>query len=274
MTDIAAITGIIEHLEYLLRNGATYVFARDLGADVLDAIEGFVSRFIAFPNEHVRHAYVLWCAHAWLMDCWGTTPRLLFASPEAGSGKTVALEILEWLVPHPHMTSNTSPAYFQHLIEESRELNGVLPTLFLDEIDTVFVGRKSRTQNAEDLRNIIDAGYRRGGKVTRRIGKNNEVFRVFSPMALAGKMLPADVPDTIRSRSIVVPMQWRHRRTNSNTGTRKTRRKMNCAPCAACCSGGPNLFTATPRNTPAWRYRRAPTVTRSATVTATSGSRC
>ena len=182
--------------------------APDLGADIFDLVEAFVSRFVSFPTEYARQAYVLWIAHTWLMELWGTTPRLLLVSPEPGSGKTAALEIMEWLVPHPSLTMNTSPAYFQYLIEESRELDGVLPTLLYDEIDTIYVGRKSRSQNAEDMRNIIDAGYRRSGKNARRIGKTNAVFRVYAAMAMAGHMLPAQVPATIRTRSIIIPMQW------------------------------------------------------------------
>ena len=59
------------------------------------------------------------------------------------------------------------------------------------------------------MRRIIDNGYRRSGTVARRINKNNQRFRVYAAMAMAGKMLAGEVPDTIRTRrSIVIPMQW------------------------------------------------------------------
>ena len=44
------------------------------GADLLDDVEAFLSRFIVYPNEHSRIAHALWIAHAHLMDCWESTP--------------------------------------------------------------------------------------------------------------------------------------------------------------------------------------------------------
>jgi Protein of unknown function (DUF3631) len=198
----------VQEIEWLLRQRAAYEDYPDLGAGVLDAIDGFVSRFGSFPAEWARHAYVLWAGHTWLMGLWYATPRLLLISPEAGSGKTALLEIMEHLVPHPSNTGDTSPAYFQYLIEESRELDGVLPTLLWDEIDTIYTGAKSRTQKAADMRNIVDTGHRSGGKNARRIGKTNKVFRTYAALAMAGKMTAAQVPDTIRTRSVIIPMQW------------------------------------------------------------------
>jgi Protein of unknown function (DUF3631) len=192
----------------LIRDGYDYEFGQHIGSNVLDAIEGFVSRFIAFPNEHAQHAYVLWLAHTWLMDCWGTTPRLLFVSPEAGSGKTAALEVLEQLTPHADLTGNTTPAYFYYKIDESLEVDGARPTLLYDEIDTVFGPRRIRSQSANEMRSIIDNGSRRSGTIGRRIGKTSHRFPVYAAMAMAGKMLASEVADTIRTRSIVIPMQW------------------------------------------------------------------
>jgi Protein of unknown function (DUF3631) len=198
----------LQNLEFLIRNGGTYDLAPNAGSDVLEGIDAFLARFIAYPTEHARHAHVLWIAHTWLMDCWGTTPRLLFISPEAGSGKTAALEITEQLTPRADLTGNTTPAYFYYKIEESLELNGCRPTLLYDEIDTVFGPKRVRSTKSEEMRSIIDNGYRRSGTVARRIGKINQRFKVYAAMAMAGAMLAGDVPDTIRTRSIVIPMQW------------------------------------------------------------------
>ena len=57
----------------------------DLGAGVLDGIDAFLARFIAYPNEHARRSpHVVDRAHADFMDVWKYTPRLLFVSPEGG----------------------------------------------------------------------------------------------------------------------------------------------------------------------------------------------
>src|SRR5690606_28971124 len=71
------------------------------GADLLDDVEMFLSRFVAYPSDAARVAHVLWIAHTWFMDEWDSTPRIAFLSPEPGSGKSRALEVTEPLVPRP-----------------------------------------------------------------------------------------------------------------------------------------------------------------------------
>lgn len=69
------------------------------GAALLDEVETFHRRFNIFPTEAAYVAVVLWDAHAHLIDCFETTPRVAFLSPEPGSGKSRALEIVELLTP-------------------------------------------------------------------------------------------------------------------------------------------------------------------------------
>ncbi len=82
------------------------------GSVILDAIEGFLRRFIAYPSDDACIAHALWIAHTHTMDEWESTPRLAFLSPEPASGKTRALEITETLVPNPVEAVNVTPAYF------------------------------------------------------------------------------------------------------------------------------------------------------------------
>ena len=56
--------------------------------ELLDEVELFLDRFVAYPTDHARVAHVLWVAHAHLMDLWESTPRIAFLShlnPEAGN---------------------------------------------------------------------------------------------------------------------------------------------------------------------------------------------
>ncbi len=73
--------------------------ASPTGAALLDSIEAFLRRFIAFPDVHALVATVLWTVHTHAMHIWDSTPRAAYLSPEPGSGKTRVLEILELLVP-------------------------------------------------------------------------------------------------------------------------------------------------------------------------------
>lgn len=105
-----------------------------IGAALLDDIETFLGRFIAFPDDAARVAHTLWCAHCHLMDCWESTPRIAFLSPEPGSGKTRCLEVTELLVPRPVTAINCSSAYLFRKVADKAGL----PTILFDEIDALF----------------------------------------------------------------------------------------------------------------------------------------
>jgi hypothetical protein len=56
------------------------------------------------------------------MGDWDSTPRIAFLSPERGSGKSRALEVIELLVPRPVYAVNVSPSYLfrkdtRHLVD-------------------------------------------------------------------------------------------------------------------------------------------------------------
>jgi hypothetical protein len=173
------------------------------GAALLDQIFEFVGRFVVYPDRHSQVAHALWCAHCHLVRCFETTPRLAFLSPEPSSGKTRALEITELLVPSPVLAVNVSPAY---LVRRIGAEEGV--TVLFDEIDTVFGPRTK--ENNEDIRALLNAGYRRGAIVGRCVMQGSiaipEELPAFAPVALAGL---GTLPDTVLSRSIIIRMQRR-----------------------------------------------------------------
>ena len=173
------------------------------GAQVLDDVRALLARFVSFPDEHTLDATTLWAAHTHALDAFDTSPRLAFLSPEPGSGKTRALEILELLVVRPLLTVNVTPAYlFRKVSDEAGP-----PTLLYDEIDTVF-GPKAKDN--EDIRGMLNSGYRKGATAGRCVikGKTVETEELpsYAAVALAGL---DDLPDTIQTRSIVVRMRRR-----------------------------------------------------------------
>ena len=174
------------------------------GAELLDQVYAFLGRFIVYPDRHAQVAHALWVAHAHMMAAWDTTPRLAFLSPEPASGKTRALEVSELLVPRPTPAINVSPAYLVRKVQADEGL----PTILFDEIDAVF-GRKPR-EGTEDLRSLLNAGYRRGATVGRCVMHGSiavpEELPAFCAVALAGLN---DLPDTIHSRSVIIKMRRR-----------------------------------------------------------------
>src|SRR5215213_10564811 len=170
----------------------------------LDEVEAFLGRFVAYPSEAARIAHTLWIAHTHFMDCWESTPRIAFLSPEPGSGKSRALEVTEPLVPRPVHAVNTSPAYlFRKLSDPAGP-----PTILYDEIDTVF---GPSAKDNEDIRGLLNAGHRRGATTGRCVMRGNvvtlEELPAYSAVALAGL---GWLPDTILSRSVIIRMRRRH----------------------------------------------------------------
>ncbi|MGW7403416.1 DUF3631 domain-containing protein [Streptomyces sp. NPDC054833] len=171
------------------------------GAALLDEVEAFHRRFNVFPREAAYVAVTLWDAHAHLIDAFDGTARLAFLSPEPGSGKSRALEIVETLTPHAATTVNASANALFRLVEA----DGGTPTLLFDEIDTVF-GPKAGGN--EEVRGFLNSGYRRGAKSLRCVGdgsnQNTEWFSSFCAVAMAGL---GSLPDTILTRSVIIRMR-------------------------------------------------------------------
>ncbi len=176
------------------------------GAELLDNIERFAGRFLAFPSKHHLVVVSLWILHTWVVSAFYVTPRLVLDSPEPGSGKTRVLEILALLCRAAKLTLSTTTAALYRRIAAAGDAP---PTVLQDEADALF-GRTTNPQ-AEDLRALFNAGYKRGATVDRCEGdaKNMKVreFPVFAPLALAG--LAGKMPATILDRSVVMHMRRR-----------------------------------------------------------------
>lgn len=177
------------------------------GAELLDDVERFAGRFLAFPTAHHLVVIVLWIAHTWAVSAFYVTPRLVLDSPEPGSGKTRVLEVLALLCKGSKLTLSTTTAALYRRIEAAEDEP---PTILQDEADAIWTSRGTNPQ-AEDLRALYNAGYKRGATVDRCEGdsKNMRVreFRVFAPVALAG--LAGKMPATITDRSVTLHMRRR-----------------------------------------------------------------
>jgi hypothetical protein len=172
------------------------------GFVVLDDLVGFCRRFLSVPAITYIDVMTLWAAHTHAIgECW-TSPRLVIKSAEKQSGKTRVFELLSLFARRAEAVINMSPAYMYRAIEEDQ------PTLLVDEYDAIF-GPKAKSDH-EDLRAIINAGYRDGATVGRMVGEGANMrpvrFKTFCPVALAGLH---DLPDTIVDRAVVLTMRKR-----------------------------------------------------------------
>jgi hypothetical protein len=168
---------------------------------VLDDVVHFLRRFVVLSEPQLA-AIALFVMHTHATEAADCTPYLHVRSAEKRSGKTRLLEVLELLVREPMPTANISDAALFRAIAQ------LTPTLLLDEVDAIY-GPKARDR--EDLRGMLNAGYRRGAVARRMGGKRMtelEAFPVFCAKAFAGI---GELPDTIADRAIRIRLERRTR---------------------------------------------------------------
>jgi Protein of unknown function (DUF3631) len=171
-----------------------------MSAILLDDVRSFVRRFVVLDDDQAN-TITLWVAHTHVFDAFDCTPYLAITSAEKRSGKTRLLEVLELLVREPLQTVNMSDAVLFRVVAERS------PSLLMDEVDAIF---KSRER--EELRGLLNGGYRRGAVAHRMGGANNrtlETFPVFCPKAFTG--IGDCLPDTVADRSIPIRLKRRIR---------------------------------------------------------------
>lgn len=173
------------------------------GAELLDDLAAWLSRYLSLPSPHCIAVIALWAAHTHVTEAFYVTPRLILDSAEPESGKTRVLELLNLVTRAPIFTMNTTIAALY------RRLIGAPRTILLDETDAVFA--KGAAQNHEDLRALLNAGYKRGATVDRCTGDGASMkvteFPAFAPAALAG--IAGNMPATITTRAVTVHMRRR-----------------------------------------------------------------
>jgi hypothetical protein len=168
-------------------------------ASLLEDVGKYFRRYVVVSDIQLA-AIALWVAHTHVCDQFRATPYLNFWSPEPGSAKTLAMEILEPVVREGFVADDLTGASLFRFVDKEK------PTLFFDEVDGVF-NRKGDNNGSEDIRKILNSGYRQGKRVLRMGGHNNtevQVFDPFCPKALAGLN---ELPPTLAHRSIPIAMK-------------------------------------------------------------------
>jgi hypothetical protein len=169
-------------------------------ADTFSALEHYVSKYVVLTADQ-RCAIVLWAAHTWAVDASEVSPYLSVTSAVMRSGKTQLVGTLRYVVAEPWVAIQPTEAILFRRVDQLR------PTLFLDEVDTLF---HSKDDRHEPLRALLNAGNRRGTTVPRivpgaRKGDfETHDFEVFCPKLLAGIGHP---PVTVADRSIPIRME-------------------------------------------------------------------
>jgi hypothetical protein len=170
--------------------------------EMLDDVVSFLRRFVVMSDAQAA-VVALWVAHSYAIDSFETTAYLHITSPTKRAGKSRLLDVLEALTRKPLRAAGATEAALFRAISDRT------PTLLFDEVDAIF-GAKAREH--EDLRALLNAGFRRGTPVLRCVGEGTKQtateFDVFCCKALAGI---GGLPDTIADRSLTISLKRKGR---------------------------------------------------------------
>ena len=141
-----------------------------------------------FEDERIYPTIALWTAGTYVFEAFPAYPYLAFTG-EKGSGKTKAEDILQCVAFNALKLIVVSPAVL------FRTIHSLRPTILIDEAETM----------SDDLRAIVNAGYKKGATVPRCVGDEYQpqFFEVYSPKCLASIQGLGDVTE---DRCVVLVM--------------------------------------------------------------------
>jgi Protein of unknown function (DUF3631) len=176
-----------------------------VGAQIVSGLESTFRKYVALDGG-LSLVLALWAFATHLFDCFDAFSYLAITSPTKQCGKTRLAEVLELLSCGALRTAAASPAAVFRTIQ-ARTLEDRTVTFIMDEAE--LLGTKS--ERADQLREILNAGYRRGQsvfRVERATGEKFEVkeFNVYCPKVL---VLIGRLTDTLADRCIPISMRRR-----------------------------------------------------------------
>lgn len=167
--------------------------------ELLGDTQALIERFVDLPTT--AHGLVLatFVAHTYCFEAAFVTPYIYISSKQSGTGKSRCMDVLSMLVRNPD-SGTDSPA---HVL--GQEIAASCPTLLFDEMDTTYAGQANN-----QLKRILNIGYRRGAVIKRQRANEVETWTVFCAKVLAG-IRNNHLPQSLLSRCIPIEMQPRRR---------------------------------------------------------------
>ncbi len=169
------------------------------GSTLISDISNHLSSVVVLP-QHADFTIALWLIHTYLIEpaddyqVINTSPILLVNSPDRQCGKSTVKKIISMLAPRPILVDNISPASLFRYIELEQ------PTMLIDEADSFLINRT-------DIINILNSGYKPDGTTIRQGGVNYQDPIKFSTWGAKALFGIGDMPDTLFSRCICIPMK-------------------------------------------------------------------
>jgi hypothetical protein len=183
---------------------------------VFEEVRRMYDKYVDFNEPGTAEVLSLWTLGTYLHPLFESYPYISLIGTKA-SGKSKTTQVAEKLCFNAIGTCDISSAALYRSIE------GLSATLIIDEAETL-----NDPESKQDLRSILNAGYKKGARVRRceNLNNRNEVkeFEVYSPKMIAGIR---GLYDILESRCIQISMLRTNNLEKSNRVV--TERKENWA---------------------------------------------
>lgn len=156
-------------------------------------IEHYITDYVALLDPAYSLPIALWILGTFCFEHFDAYPYLVITSATKRSGKTRLKEMISFACSNPLDFAAMTGATMFRAIEQKKK-----PTILFDEAE------KLNSEAASTMRSVLNVGYRKGQKVPRTIGTRLIHFDTYCPKAF---VLIGDVYDTLRDRSIIIPMR-------------------------------------------------------------------
>jgi hypothetical protein len=166
-------------------------------SEVYENVKQAWQQYIEFDNPDFYDLMVLWTVGTYFYHLFNTYPYVYVGGLKR-TGKTKILTVASFLCFNAIFTNNISTASLYRLTQSGR------CTLLLDETEKL-----SSKERAEELRNLLLAGYKKGAPVYRTEKKSGErltpeAFDVYSPKIICNI---SGVEDVLEDRCIPIIMK-------------------------------------------------------------------
>lgn len=183
-------------------------------AAIFTRVRDFITKYAYVPTDADIDFVTVWAIGTWTFS--PAAPACPFSYPymyvtgAKGSGKTHLCNKVLGNVCRSHKPSAmmTGPTLFRMLGTYGTDPETLapvvvphFPTMFIDEVDALYSGSAD-----ENLRGVVNLGYKSGTTIPRTVGMATVDFPVYCPKMLGG-IDNGHLPETIADRSIRIDMK-------------------------------------------------------------------
>jgi hypothetical protein len=158
----------------------------------IQKLRNFISKYLYFAEPDYVIAVALWIAATYLYQGFDAFPYMVITATTKRAGKTRLMELIKFTCQMPVSAAGaTAPALYAIV-------NNPPATILWDEAETL------GAENASTMRVFLNAGYRTGQTIPRRVGKEVMQWPTYCPKVF---VLIGEVFDTLKDRAINISMR-------------------------------------------------------------------